>query len=132
MLQDHNPLPKNNSKENWKNFVKVNRFILQRSVCPRNIPTNLWKIPLTYSIISYILFRSRCEALLPLVVWFFILDFEMLCLTVLRAGQEVEEPKEHPVLEVPAGEVRKEASKSCPYTPQWYRGWSNAVWEVLL
>lgn len=57
--------------------------------------------------------QSSCvkHYFLPLVVLFFILDFIILCFTVLRVGQEVEEPKEHLVLEVQAGEVNRKTGK---------------------
>lgn len=67
----------------------------------------------------YIIQSSRVKHyFIPLVVLFFILDFNILCFTVLRVGQEVEEPKEPPVLEVQAGEVSRKTGKSCPVTPQ--------------
>lgn len=56
MLQEHNLLPQNHSKKNFKKSAKEDRFILQK-MCVQEIFQWIWKLLLPHSIINYILFK---------------------------------------------------------------------------
>lgn len=56
MLQEHNLLPQNHSKKNWKKSAKEDRFILQKMFV-QEIFQWIWKLLLPHSIINYILFE---------------------------------------------------------------------------
>lgn len=56
MLQEHNLLPQNHSKKNFKKSAKEDRFILQK-MCVQEIFQWIWKLLLPHSIINFILFK---------------------------------------------------------------------------
>lgn len=56
MLQEHNLLPQNHSKKNWKKSAKEDRFILQKTFV-QEIFQRIWKLLLPHSIINFILFK---------------------------------------------------------------------------